>query len=989
MKKFKNIFGLALTSALSLAISVSALAGAKPASADASVIYPEAIVSQFSVGNATVTPASYMPEYIVKKGNWKGPSNGVQITFASAGKENSVVYNKVFSVSDLTTVASFNALPDEATYKKPAVAFQNLHVVVFEVDNAGNPTGKEVAFRYSSGYSNSAAMKGLDEGGEQSAYFSAFATTDGTPATTQKPYAIVNDSTGYSSFVPTGSPRYLTSGAGGSTWIHASMQGSASNKLEPMNFGYVESGTGENFVSYGTASPARYAHTVRVFNEYRDPKTKFTEDQIASKSYVDDPVTFAGFGATAKLKVKFYIDGFAGGNTKASFMLFKIGTDKLINRVEASSNYYGIKNVAYPIPAAKVFDASGALVAGAPYTVKVTKKGESAVIATGANLASFTPTSAGEYVLDYVATASDGTYGYKITVTVKDEISDVQLKNVMPASDFNKVYGSNYTVSAESLSLVYTDETTPNITVKLYKDNGSGKDFIKNLSVNQILNLKTDNLGFGKYIVEYTATDVLGRTAKQEVILNQIEENRLTVSMLNGIENSTENFYYGTGDELTISEQDVTIYDGLLGRDFIAPVVTITDPNSGVYTVVDSVNFANYLEEEADNLCGEYLVSYNYSYNFGGVLGTVNKTLTKTINVVDTISPEISSVTERRIFGAKIDAEKTVSNDVVYFTAITGSNLKFDAVIAIDRVGEEYSLTDTMTLMIVEPNGTITNLTPAMYDPLNFEYVVGNKGQYVFRFDVNDVVNGAPNRHTSLVYIVDVANNFYDMTILNNYDINNNFDSVKLSDVVVTDYDGNKVNVDVTVTAYDNKGEVLWTGKPGDVKKFVITGDYEIVTEAKLNGAVICAETANVTIYDTLKPTITVKGDLIIKGIVGKAITLPTVEAEDDNGYYNVELNVTLNGNTINVYNGKFTPIESGDYVVTYTVTDMAGNENTYTYEIIVIDDYEGGLASFFNNYGLFVAIPLILIAGALVALFIIKNKKSATEIINVDDNEI
>ena len=180
MKKFKNIFGLALTSALSLAISVSALAGAKPASADASVIYPEAIVSvsQFSVDNATVTPESYMPEHIIKKGNWIGPSNGVQITFEGAGKENSVVYNKVFSVNDLTTVASFNALPDEATYKKVNVAFQNLHVVVFEVDNDGKPTGKEVAFRYSSGYSTSVAMKGYDDGGEQSSYFSAFATTD-------------------------------------------------------------------------------------------------------------------------------------------------------------------------------------------------------------------------------------------------------------------------------------------------------------------------------------------------------------------------------------------------------------------------------------------------------------------------------------------------------------------------------------------------------------------------------------------------------------------------------------------------------------------------------------------------------------------------------------------------------------------------------------------------------------------------------------------
>jgi hypothetical protein len=459
--------------------------------------------------------------------------------------------------------------------------------------------------------------------------------------------------------------------------------------------------------------------------------------------------------------------------------------------------------------------------------------------------------------------------------------------------------------------------------------------------------------------------------------------------MLNGIENSTENFYYGTGDEFIVSKKDVTIYDGLLGRDFIAPVVTITDPNSGVYTVVDSINFADYLENEVDNLCGEYLISYNYSYNFGGVLGTLNKTLTKTINVVDTVSPEISSVTERRIFGAKIDTTKTVSNDVVYFTAKTGTNLKFDAVIAIDRIGEVYSLTDTMTLMIVEPNGTITNFTTANYDPLNYEYLVNSKGQYVFRFDVNDVVNGAPNRHSSLVYIVDVADNFYEMQVLNNYDINNNFDSVKLSDVVVTDYDGNKVNVDVTVTAYNNKGEVVWTGKPGDVKKFVLTGSYEIVTEAKLNGAVICTETANVTIYDTLKPTITVKGDLITKSSLGKAITLPIVEAEDENGYYNIKLDVTLNGNTINVYNGKFTPIESGDYVVTYTVTDMAGNKNVYTYEIIVIDDYEGGLASFFNNYGLFVAIPLILIAGALVALFFIKKKKSTNEIIDVVDDEI
>ena len=100
------------------------------------------------------------------------------------------------------------------------------------------------------------------------------------------------------------------------------------------------------------ASPVRagFPDVLRNFNEYRDPKTKYDDVNVANKALVDDPLIFAGFSENANLKVRFYIDSLVGTANEASFMFYQIGTERLVNRISASTNLNGVKGYQYKLP---------------------------------------------------------------------------------------------------------------------------------------------------------------------------------------------------------------------------------------------------------------------------------------------------------------------------------------------------------------------------------------------------------------------------------------------------------------------------------------------------------------------------------------------------------------------------------------------------------------------------------------------------------------
>lgn len=999
MKSFKKIIGLAVTGALSLALSVSSLfAGFTASASDSSTpikVTPQTVAAQFVAGIHDVKVAEFVPSYILNRpvntelgqAPYTGPKSGVKVTFKNTGKENPVEFNKTFKVSDFSNggvVAQFIPLPSKAIFDKSTVEFKNLYVSVYEVDAQGKDTGKSINVIYSSApnYSGAHNDLGLDNV-EPSAYFAAFATNGSGEGQSQKPYAYFNNKNfTYEevSYSYKNLPRYDGHGAGAGTAQHASMR----ETTTPLTITYFETGEGENKVMSAKASPVRdgFPDVLRNFNEYRDPNLHYSENVIRAGQLVDDPLIFAGFSENANLKVRFYIDSLVGTAKEASFMFYQIGTERLVNRISASTNLNGVKNYQYKLPTPTCLNAQGDIVT-IDYNVSIAKADAPTVaVVSGNKLSSFTPASEGSYVAtySYLDTTENVEYSFPMSFEVVDSASaPIIISDVSSTTDFNKYYGSDYYVSAKVSCDVYKSGK-PSLVAKLYKHNGTDYDYVRQIPLNKYLNLKTENLGFGRYRVDYVATDVYGRTQIASVNINALEEDRLFSSMVNGVDGQTENFYVGVTEQFIISSSDVTIYDAKKGRDYITADVYITDSEGNRELQSGDVNFKDYLATKG-NVCAEYLVEY--VYNDASL--AFSKTYTKTIKVVDAIAPTIDVISDRYIFNAKIDEEKTVSESVVYLKAIKGTELLFGNIIAIDKVGEKYSLTDNI-MWAVNKDG-VADESVAPFKSSGLTYTVASNGEYVFRFTVFDEVNGLPNRYTSLVMIVTVQDNFYEIQVGGKYEIDNNYDSIKLSDLIVTDYYGNLVNVEKTVTAYDENNNVVWTGNVGDVKKFEKTGNYTIKTEAKLNGSVIATDVQSVMIYDELKPQIIVSGSVVKKALVGSEITLPTVTAVDENSTTNLIVDVTLGSTVINVYENKFVPIEAGNYVVTYTAIDLSGNENVYSYVIKVEGDKEGSIASFFNNYGLFVAIPLVVIAGALVALFFVIKAKKVKKVDDTTDD--
>lgn len=981
MKKFKQIIGLVTTGALSLALSVSAMVAnfTKADAAEPIVVDSASIESNFTANGNIVTANTVLPDYILNRANSKaqysGPISGVKVTFKDKGEENAVVYNKTFNVNDFNganSLAKLIPVPAKSVFDDSKVEFSRLRLTIFEVDNDGNETGKEVTVIFSSGSGNATALNDISKGGSPSSYFSAYAANSATEVQTPFGYYF------------NGVPRYDGSGCGVASSEHASMR----ETTKPITVEYLEQGG----VYSAKVSPVKGSwtdNTIRKFNEYTNPADLGATDKNGA---VDDSLIFSGFGSDAKLKVKFYIDDFTTV-TEASFMFYQIGNEKLESRVLAdTANYYGIAGadgaagLNFPIPTARYYNANGVLTAS-NYNVEVYAPGATTATFSGVNLASFAPTKDGEYEIKYYCDVEGYRYCYSTKATVlKVGSNTIKFDAYTAENDKYNVYGSDYYVYAKVSGGTYNDGTLPALKAELYKKSASGNydTKVQDLVMGEYLNLKSLNTGFGEFEVRYTATDVYGDSRKQvkSVYINALEENRTLAAIVNGKEGETQNFYYGSTAKLTISASDVTIYDAMKGRDYIDAEIYITDTLNDKELQSGTVDFGTYLATK-NNRCGSYKIEYVYTDST--ITPAFNKTFIKYVNVVDAIAPTFNVVGDNYILNAKVNYNKTTGKDVIYLQAKKGTALKFGEIIAIDTAGEKLSLTEDIVLTVTKPDKTKD--ASVAFASTGLTYTVNENGEYVFKFSVCDLVNSAPNRETSLVMIVEVADNFYTAVVDTQYGINNNFDSVNLAALKVVDFNGNVVNGTVsTVTAYNRDGEAVWSGNAGDVKKFTLAGEYDIVTEVKLNGSVIATDTQKVTVYDKMKPTITVSGTLVKKAMVGTEVKLADVTASDETSNPNLIVEITNGTNFINVYNGKFTPLEAGDYVVTYTATDLAGNVNVYSYVIKVVEQKEGGLAAFFNGSGLFVAIPLIVLAIGAAAFYVTKVSKKSKSIEVTED---
>lgn len=963
---------------------------------------------------------------------WRGSDYGTLVTFTKSGDKDYVELKNPVKVSDLETVASFVSVPTESTWKNGKVDFKSLICEIIEVNDDGSEkeTPKKVYLRYHSGAGFTSALASkLDGDGaaEVSAYLTAKSSYyEGEELKEQIYYAYANDGMKYKGADgevsdALGTPRALNNGVVG---ISSYTQGSSKDVRTPFVFRYFEENktneNGEAYIrSYAVADTVKESQyqKIRIFSESRDYKENynsadFNDDKAIDRGFatakgsVDNGVKFPGFGADAKVKVRMYIDDFDGGASVAQIMFFNVAGKDTFNHVNIKAEYDGVMGLDFAMPdfdyvtRSSVKDVKG--VYGEKFTtvthpatdcddigaVKVTPAtdgGEETKTPVTVTSGKFTPDEAKEYGLIYIY----GGYQQATRVTIKEEgsLSAPVIKAVIRPGSTPETFVSDYVLSATAESSIYREKAVlPAIGATLYKHDGEGYNtLLKTYKMGEAVNFKQLTLadssayGLGKYRIEYKFVDHLGRIATYDVDFDFNAENRSYAYLINGMEGEAEPYYYGLDGDITVSANDVYCYDILAGANFTTPVVTVTDGANEVYTLTSELSLKDYLAKRdaaGKAIFGEYTVKYAFS----NADPAFNKNVVRIINVIDCVAPVLVPATESYVYGAKVDKEKTKTKDTVYFTAIKGNELVFENIVAYDNVGEKYDLTNDIKLTVFKPDGQKDEAVT--YDPQNFKYTVTDAGEYIFRFTVKDSVTltggvQRDNLEAVLVYVVDVSENFYTVKLLSEYGVKDTATSFKVADFTVTDFYGTPANANKTVKAFNENGEEVWTAGVGEVKNFTGAGVYTIKHVATVGGQTAGEIDVKVEIVDKTKPVIVIKGDIYKKTVVGREIPVVEATANDNAGIKSLVTDVTLNGNIINVYGGKFTPISAGEYVVKITATDVNDNVSVYEYVITVEQDKVGGFANFMNRFGLVFAIVFgVLAAGGAVAFVLLKKNK-------------
>lgn len=1030
MRKTKKILGCigicALT--LSMAFGAAGVKTAKRSSAEESwttnTILGDVLTKE---GGAKVQINQKLPDYMLARtvnGNapgeklWKGSDYGTLVTFSAPGDKNYVELKNPVKVSDLGTVASFVSVPSEGTWKASKVDFESLIVEIVEVNDDGsekqNP--KKVNLRYQSGAGFTAAMASRLDGSntaEVSAYITAKSSYyEGEELKDQIYYAYANDGKTYKgrdgrdSDAP-GTPRALNGGVVG---ISSNTQGSSKDVRTPFVFRYFEENkvdaSGANYVySYAVADTVKNIdyQKIRAFSDSRDYKTAgFTDDEAVKKGYataggsVDNGVTFPGFGADAKVKVRMYIDSFYNGATEAQIMVFNVANQDTFNHVNINVEYDGVTGLDFVMPDFEHI-VRETVVSGGKYSEKYTSEIKKAT-ACGENLfaekitenadgtitrtpltvtdGKFTPGEAGAYGMVY----KYGGYQQAARVNVYETLDAPKLSGIVKPAATAENFVTDYEIFAEAKSAIYRDGATlPEIKVTFKFEGESGNTELP-VKIGDFVNLKKTGFGLGKYSIVYSFTDALGRNATETVEFNYTDENRNYCYLVNGTEGEKEPFYYGLDGDIVISKNDVYCYDIIAGENFAEPDVLLADEVGNTVSITGEFSLADYLEErkaEGKSVFGDYRITYLYAHSY---FALTNGAIVRTISVIDCVAPVLVPATDSYVYGAMVDKNKTTTQDTVYFNAVKNSELTFENMVAFDNVGEKYDLTGDIKLTVYKPDGSVDETVT--YDPQNFKYTVNAAGEYIFRFSVSDSVTladgtNAKNLESVLVYVIDVADNFYTVKLLSEYGVKDTATSFKTSDFTVTDFYGTPVSAVKTVKAFDENGKEVWSAGAGEVKNFELSGAYTVKHIATVNGASIGEVDVKVVIADKTKPVITVKGDIYKKTIVGREIPLAGIIATDNEGVKSLVTDVTLNGNIVNVYNGKFTPITAGEYTVKVTATDINDNVSVYEYVIAVEEDKVGGFANFMNRFGLIFAIVFgVLTAAGAVTFVLLKNNK-------------
>lgn len=1011
MKKFKfsKKVGLFALSAITAATIGLAAVSANNVTANAAYDYTTTPKSDEYIANLvksnsnkiTVTPGYTLPAE--DKTSTYAQRSGVLLTYEN-GVSSDVDYveiNRAYKVNELEKAVNMIPLINSATQAGTTSSFNKIDIEIVEKD--GDAVKRSVVIRMASNsswvgqnQSASAAMAFKPDAPVVNQTFAGYNLSthnrlDGSPYVGKK-YLRQMDNAFYTN-------AGFTGGRGGL-------------EARDITYGYVQKeANGKKYVQAITDRPANgglNSEVVSGFSVIRD----FNIDWNAA--FVDQPgadndfanalgseAVFDGFTDDADLYLRIKASSNIEG---ARLLITNVAGEDMASPVKVDrAAYKAVVGKSYKLPKVKSYFNSKA---GEDFngTYSITVPEQSALVVndeeyTGTD--TVTPDVSGRYKVTYKTDDGDGNKYEGVYYFEAIESATIKFtKTPAAANATNTVRGAKFDLGAAATSTIYSegeDNTVVAVSVFYYGDsydNSSNLEFAttQGESIGESYEYEFKNAG--KYRILYRAYDEADNKLyygdKQVAIDPASPETKI-----NCVELEIKNLYFALTVEdyndwalgvqtksVKVNRDIVKFYDFDYGRNFwdnsaanAVCAMTVKEPGATAarnFTegeLTDGYNFGN--------LFGEYVFGYTLTYARG------TETCEFKINLIDDQAPEIYLIDSEYVYGA-VSGESADGKNYTY-NVTAGSTVTFGALRAEDKVGVKNDYTDDIKLTKIL-KGVATDLTDS-YNVNRNAYAVTlteDDDGVIYKFSVEEV--GGTGSDT-LTFTFKVQKSFitvgFDKTFGSTYGTD---DTVKFDGFKVYNEKSEEVAAtkQIEIKRVGDEQSTVISGGTGDYK-FVLSGEYEVVFKAEYEGAA-AEKTYVLKVTDKTAPEITVKGEIVKKGVKGSGIAVPEFSGSDLETSANTTVKVVnAAGEEINVYEGKFVPTEAGVYTVTITSVDDNGNANTYTYSVEIAD---AAIKSFplFRTLGFIIGGVLIAAAAALFVLaFAGKKTKVSAE---TEENE-
>lgn len=613
-------------------------------------------------------------------------------------------------------------------------------------------------------------------------------------------------------------------------------------------------------------------------------------------------------------------------------------------------------NKAYKIPAPQVFSLFESDLA---FNGKIrVEKADGSIVMQDTDWSqglSFTPTEAGQYYIVYHgATDSNGNgrkqytmngyTGEEVTFRYPLEVlASADAPTVSRASDSDLILKNRkVNVGATGVSALDLNGSSVQILLSVTKD---GKPYgeYTDYPVTAETYISFDENG--EYVLTYTATDYIGQSGTQTFNVTvtdgkvEFSDDAAAPAIIGA------DYIVGKDDLIVYNYQDgvvsdytlsVQVYDGSAWKD-------VTAGSDGTF------NLKSVFETLAP---GQYRVKYIVVYTLEET--QVSQSVEREVTLQDKTGPVI---TEGELTGAVSDPEEDTAV-LKHFRAVIGGSVTIPQATAEDNVDE----TSTVSVSLKGPDDNEA-VAADFGDAVNFD----KEGVWLIVYTSQDKAGNA----STLALQIEVKASWFTVSA---EDAAISFGNAytPAAPNVVDQFTGE------TITDFTAKISVMYGGSTVETNNGAFTpehtGTYTVTYTVTYNGQEETCE-ITLTVSDDADPVIAVQGEYAKNVETGTEITIlsSTVTDNYDSGL-TAKVSVSFGGSVVNVTDGKFVADREGVYVITYTVSDTAGNTATQVIEITAEAPASGG------NVGLIVGFSVggaVVIAGVVVAVILIRKKKA------------